>query len=320
MSDGEQQKPETAEEDPQKKPQLELSDYGPTLGLNFDPASYDPKDPDPWLALYLDTSLPIDDRAKEALLRGNDSYSRRYLLPAVRPILFILHLLIKLFRRFFPAWPKSTNWLHGLICWGLKTFATPEANLLILRHFNIGTEILNFIKDNVPDVSVSSHPLKPKAIDDLRANVFLQHDLNIYNFIIELNRELRAQGREIETRNEIDFSSITDGKFGFEEFPTGRLNFIDVQTAIEFYTPVYAAFLSRHDFVRASNSLQLDETVGIYVAKILGSDYHMSLINNRHPMIPLSTFEAGFRLMMHGYDAEALHGYLRLLKRQQASG
>ena len=109
-------------------------------------------------------------------------------------------------------------------------------------------------------------------------------------------------------------------KFGFEEFPTGRLNFIDVQTAIEFYTPVYAAFLSRHDFVRASNSLQLDETVGIYVAKILGSDYHMSLINNRHPMIPLSTFEAGFRLMMHGYDAEALHGYLRLLKRQQAGG
>ena len=43
----------------------------------------------------------------------------------------------------------------------------------------------------------------------------------------------------------------------------------------------------------------------------------MSLINNHHPMVPLSTFEAGFRLMMHGYDAEALHGHLRNCKRAQ---
>ena len=43
----------------------------------------------------------------------------------------------------------------------------------------------------------------------------------------------------------------------------------------------------------------------------------MSLIKNHHPMVPLSPLQAGFRLMMHGYDAEALHGYLRRLKRAQ---
>ena len=34
----------------------------------FDPRLYDAADPDPWLALYLDHSLPIDPPAKRALL------------------------------------------------------------------------------------------------------------------------------------------------------------------------------------------------------------------------------------------------------------
>jgi len=291
----------------------------PATGRRFDPAAHDLNDPDPWLALYLDDSLPFDDQAKQALLCGNDSYSRRFLLPAVRPLVFVFHLAVLFFRRFFLRWPQSTKRLHGLIYWGLKTFATPEANFLILRHFHIGTEILSFIKDNIPGLEVETMPLRPRSLADLKDNVFLQHDLNIYNFIISMNKSLRERQLSIETPDRIDFSSISDSGFEFDAFPAKWTNFIDVQTAIEFYTPVYALFLSRHDFVRAVNSLQLDETMGIYLGRILGSSYHMSLINNHHPMVPLSTFQAGFRLMMHGYDAEALHGYLREAKRAQAS-
>ena len=291
----------------------------PATGSRFDPAAHDLNDPDPWLALYLDDSLPFDDQAKQALLCGNDSYSRRFLLPAVRPLVFVFHLAVLFFRRFFLRWPQSTKRLHGLIYWGLKTFATPEANFLILRHFHIGTEILSFIKDNIPGLEVETVPLRPRSLADLKDNVFLQHDLNIYNFIISMNKSLRERQLSIETPDRIDFSSISDSGFEFDAFPAKWTNFIDVQTAIEFYTPVYALFLSRHDFVRAVNSLQLDETMGIYLGRILGSSYHMSLINNHHPMVPLSTFQAGFRLMMHGYDAEALHGYLREAKRAQAS-
>jgi hypothetical protein len=285
----------------------------------YDARDLDLKDPNPWLALYLDDSLPIDQGAKEALLRGNETLSRRLLLPIAKPFVFVFFFLVQLFRIPFGRFPHFPKTLHNLIYWGLKTFASPEANMLILRHFNIGTEILNFIKDNTPGVEVTSHPLRPTTLAELKDNVFLQHDLNVYNFIIELNAGLRAQEREITPQEVVNFNSITDGPFEFEEFPRKWHNFVDVQTAIEFYTPLYCLFLSRHDFVRASNSLQLDETVGIYLARILGTDYHLSLINNHHPMVPLSTYQAGFRLMMHGYDAEALHGYLRLLKRQQAA-
>ena len=97
----------------------------------------------------------------------------------------------------------------------------------------------------------------------------------------------------------------------------GRL---ELQTTIEAYTPMYALFLPREDFVRASNSLQLDEVVAIYIAKILGTDYHLAFMKNGHPLVPLSTLQAGYRLMMHGPDVEGLHGWLRVLKRRQAAG
>ncbi len=78
--------------------------------------------------------------------------------------------------------------------------------------------------------------------------------------------------------------------------------------------------LPRADFVRAAQSLQLDETVAIYIAKILGSDYHLAFMKNGHPLVPLSTLQAGHRLMMHGLDCEGLHGWLRQIKARQAAG
>lgn len=279
--------------------------------------SHDPKDPDPWHALLLDQSIPIAQEAKAALLRGNQSRSRRYLLPIVRPVIFVFFLFVLFFRMISPRWPHWPKPLHNVIYWGLKTFATPDANRLILRHFIIGTEIMQFIRDNA-GVAAPTVPLRPTTLEDLRDNTFLQHDLNIYNFIIGLNSELKAAGRELSPPQKIDFSAISEGPIELWPLPNGRLNAVDVQTAIEAYTPVYGFFLSRRDFERAANSLQLDETIAIYVAQLLGDDHHLTFVNNHHPMVPLSLFETGFRLMMHGYDAEALHGYLRQKKRLAA--
>ena len=286
----------------------------------FDLARFDPKDPDPWLALYLDQSLPIDEGAKQALLIGNRSISRRWLFPISRPLIFGFFIVVKILRGLSPRRPNMNVTLHRLIHWGLKTFASPEANMLILRHFTLATELLAFIKANAGPVTIDSWPLRPTKLADLRDNVFLQHDLNIYNFIIQLSASLRAQGRDLAPVERPDFSAISDDPIVLEPLPSGRLNVIDVQTAVEAYTPLYALFLPREDFVRAANSLQLDEVVAVYIAKILGTDYHLAFMKNGHPLVPLSTLQAGYRLMMHGLDVEGLHGWLRILKRRQAAG
>lgn len=281
--------------------------------------TYDPHHPDPWLALSLDQSLPLADCAKNALVSGHRSGSRRWLLPLVRPAALAVFVAATGMRMVLPRRPNLNGALHRLIHWGLKTFASPEANTLILRHFHIGTELLAFIKANAGPVEVATVPLRPTSLKALEDNVFLQHDLNVFNFIIQLNQSLRAQGRELEPAARLDFSMISDVPFALEPLPRGPLNIVDVQTAIEAYTPLYALMLPREDFLRAAHSLQLDETIAIYVARILGSDYHMAFLKNGTPLLPASRFSAARRLMLHGLDCEALHGWLRQLKARQGA-
>jgi hypothetical protein len=295
------------------------SDGSPDYPSDFDPGSHDVRDPDTWLALYLDQSIPLDEQAKLALLRSMRRTSRKALLPFMRPWARMWIILITVLRLVLPSAVSSSKALHRFIHWGLKTFVSPEANTLILRHFHIGTELLQFIKDNVPGAEVETVPLRPRKLADLVDNVFLQHDLNIYNFAIGLGRHLRETGREILPPKHVKFDAITDGPFPIEDPPAGTLNRMDLQTAIEIYTPVYQLFLSNKDFWRASNSLQLDEVIGIYIARILGTDYHLNFLNNAHPIVPQSTLRAGWRLMLHGLAAEQLHFHLREWKRRQAA-
>ncbi len=283
----------------------------------FDSLTHDPRDPDPWLALYLDRSIQIDDEAKAALLLSMRSKSRQFLLPAVRPLARLAIALIQVFKTLVPSRFTSSPRLHRLIYWGLKHWVSPEANFLILRHFHIGSEVLAFIASNTPHVDMKLNPLRPQKLEDVRDEIFLKHDLNLFNFIIALNAQLRENNREIEQPPRLDFSCITDGPFPIEEFEKRSWNFIDVQTAIEIYTPLYQLFLTDNDFWRAANSLQLDETIGLYVARILNAPEYLSLVNNKHPIVPLPTIGAGFRLMLHGLAAESLHATLREYKRRQ---
>lgn len=280
---------------------------------------YDPADPDPWLAMELDRTLPFAPAAKAALMKDMGSPSRQWILPFVRPMARLSIVFVQIFRALSPSVPVAPRLLHRLIAWGMRRFVTPEANLLILRHFHLGSEILGFIADNAtPGFRPALAPMRPRRIDDVRDNLFLKHDLNIYNFLIQLNQELERRGTEIGKPDRLDFSAISD-EIEIEPLPRGRLNKIDLQTAIELYTPLYGFLLTDRDFWRAANSLQLDETIGLYAARLTGEEKHLALINNRHPMVPFSTMAAGFRLVLHGLATEVLHGFLRELKRRQAA-
>lgn len=285
----------------------------------FETMPHDPRDPNPWQALYLDQSTPIDPRVKDAWLRDSSSRSRQFILPVARPFARLMIILIQLLRTLLPNSFTSSPLLHRIIAWSLATFVRPEANWLILRHFHIGSEILDFIARNVPGVTVALNPLRPTALAALRDDLFVKHDLNLFNFVINLNRELRAQQREINRPPALDFSGISEGNFGIEEMPGRWHNFIDLQTAIELFTPMYQLFLTDNDFWRATNSLQLDETIAIYIARILEQPHNLVLLNNKHPLVPLATLAAGHRLVLHGLSAEMLYELLARSKQAHAA-
>jgi hypothetical protein len=287
--------------------------------MDYQLENHDFSDPDPWVALGLDRSTFFHTPAKEALLRGNGTRSRQFLLPVVRPLARLSIVLVQLVRIVIPNRLTSSRLLHALIVWGMRNFVSPDANYLIVRHFNIGSQILKFLADNIKDIKIKSHPLHPNTIEDLRGNVFIQHDLNIYNFIIQINALLGASGKKIEPipLDQVDFSAIEDVDHRLAAMPNTWHNFLDLQTAIEIYTPLFALFLADRDFWRSSNSLQLDETIALYVARIFDREAIIGLVNNKHPMVPLSTMEAGFRLMLHGLDAENLYGFVKYMRDQQ---
>lgn len=276
--------------------------------------SHNPADPDPWLALALDKSLPFDPAAKIALIRDQSSGSRQFLLPLVRPLARMTIIVAQLIHIASPRWPHAPRFLHRSIAFGMRRFLSRDANLLILRHFHLGAQILRFISDNAtPGFHPSLAPMTPRKIEDVVDDLFLNHDLNIYNFLIGLNHELERRGDMVRRVEQIDFSAISH-EIELDPLPNGRFNVIDLQTAIELYTPAYAMLLTDRDFWRAANSLQLDETIGLYVARITGEEKHLAMINNRHPLVPFSTLRAGFRLVLHGLSTEVLHGFLRELK------
>ncbi len=279
--------------------------------------AHDPADPDPWLAMYLDGSVPVFDTVKKAWINNLRSRPRQFLLPVVRPLARILIVLLQLWKIVAPRAFTSSAVLHRILVWGLKTWVRPDANWLILRHFHIGSQNLAFIARNIPDVSVPMNPLHPKRIEDLIDHVFLKHDINLFNFVINLNRELRARNIDIEKIPCPDFQDIQPDGFGIEDMPDRWTNFLDLETAIDLFTPVYALFLTDSDFWRATNSLQMDEPVAIYAAKILGMPEQLVLLNNKHPLVPLTTLRAGHRLVLHGLASEMLFALLARLKQEQ---
>lgn len=285
----------------------------------FENLKNDPRNPSHWHTLFLDKSIPFSPDAKAAFLYDSGRKTKQFLLPFVRVASRFFIMLMQVFKAISPNIINAPGTLHKSLYLGMKYMVSPEANYLILRHFYLGSEILRFIKDNVEGTEeMPMNPLKPLSVNDVRDNMFLEHDLNLYNFIINLNAAIAEKGLKVEKVERPDFSALTEGEIPFEPFRDKWSNFMDLSTAIEIFTPVYQFFLTDNDFWRASNSLQLDEVIGIYATTIMDCPEKLVGLNNKHPMIPLPTYGAAFRLTLHGLSTEILHALLVSAKKEMA--
>ena len=55
-------------------------------------------------------------------------------------------------------------------------------------------------------------------------------------------------------------------------------------------------------------------------ATVLAAPEHLILVNNKHPLVPLSTLRAGHRLTIHGLSTEMLHALLIRFRDAQSEG
>jgi hypothetical protein len=275
---------------------------------------YNRRNPNAWDVLYLDQAIPVDLVAKTYMIRDLQNWTRNYLLIPIKFIANIFLAIIMTIKRLLPFQFSAYGLMHKSAAWFLKTFVSPEACYLIVRHICIGSNIINFLIDNGPDPNIEKSTLYPQTVEDLADNAFLEHDLILYNFVWDYHQAERANPNWHEKRKQygLNYDSIQpiDVKI---ELPKHRwFKILDLESAIELFKVFYSLCLTSDEFARAVLSLQLDENFALYFTKITGDSNWNHIIINRHPLAPNSPFQAARDLMLHGIISESLHRYLEM--------
>ncbi|NEP12550.1 MAG: hypothetical protein F6K14_20545 [Symploca sp. SIO2C1] len=277
---------------------------------------YDRNNPNTWQVLEQEQAIPLDAIAKAYMLKDLQSWTRRYLLIPIKIIANLALGLIMTIKRLLPFQFNLYSLMHRAAAFFLQYFVSPEACYLIVRHIGLGSNIINFLIDNGPDTTIAKSKLYPRTIADLADNVFLEHDLILYNFVWDYSQAKQANSNWLEQvqANNLNYESIRSVEVEIDFANCRWLRILDLESAIELFKVFYSFCLTSDEFERAVLSLQLDENFGLYISQITG-DYNWNhVITNRHPLIPNSPFNAARDLFLHGLLTEYLHRYLELKK------
>lgn len=282
--------------------------------MTYLPEPRDRQDPNHWDALYFDQGIPVDPVAKAYMVKDLKSWSRNYLLIPIKVVANISMGIIMTVKRLLPFQFRSYWLMHRLAVGFLNTFATPEACYLIVRHLGIGSNIVNFLIDNGPDPTLPRSTLYPRRVEDLAANAFLEHDIILYNFVLDYHAAQRANPGWLEEvqRRGLDFSSLRPLEVEVDMTRRGWLQVLDMESALELFKICYSLCVTSREFQRAVLSLQFDESFAQYFSQLTGDYRWNHVVTNRHPLAPNSPFAAARDLLLHGVLSEYLHRYLEL--------
>jgi hypothetical protein len=284
-------------------------------GLVIPGLERDRNNPNAWDALYLDQAIPVDPIAKAYMIKDLRSWSRIYLLMPIRILANVLLALIMTVKRLLPFQFSNYKLMHRSAAFFLEHFVSPEACYLIVRHINLGSNIINFLIDNGPDPNIPRSTLYPRSVADLAKNAFLEHDLILYNFVFDWHQAQQENPYwcfEIEEQP-LNFDSIQPVQIDID-FSRQGWRILDLESAIELFKVFYSLCLTSDEFERAVLSLQFDENFAIYVTHVTGDYEWNHIVTNRHPLAPNSPFNAARDLLLHGIVSEYLHRYLELRK------
>jgi hypothetical protein len=283
----------------------------------YSPLPHHRQDPNHWDVVLIDQALPMDPTAKACLVKDKQTWSRIYLLPIIQLISNILLFIVLVIKHVIPVQFHFYGSMHQLASWFLKTWVTPEGAYFVLRHINIGSNIINFLIDNGPDINIEKSNLYPENIDALTKDfMFMKHDFNLYNFIYDYHQAEKVNPNWIQEVHQrgIQFDSIISPSIEVDFSQRKWSQFLDMQSTVELFKVIYCFCLTRHEFERAVVSLQFDESFGLYFSKIM-NDYRWNhVVTNRHPLISNSPFASGRNVFLHAIVTEYLHQYLELEK------
>jgi hypothetical protein len=234
-----------------------------------------PDRPELWSALLADP-LPFDRPTLARVVADQQRWSRRWLYPVVRPFSRVAVTLILVAKRLIPLARLVTahTTMDRLCVWFLRRFVAPESAGLLLRHFVVETNLLDFIVRNAGVSGLPPLALRPTKLRHLGNRAVIEHDLNIYRTLAALGTTATPLRRRCGA--ELDFSMLAVPPLD-EEPATRRLLRLDIQTALCLMNIPFALCLSPDEYRQAVHSLRLDEAVLAVLAILTGDDTYRSL-------------------------------------------
>ena len=229
-----------------------------------------------WEVMFADPSIPMDRATLRLVILDQRRPSRALLYPWVRVLSGMTVTLIVVGKRICPIRFSAHATMDRMCLWFLRRFVSPTAVALLIRHFIVETNLLNFCLRNARPSGAAAVGLRPVTLSDLGNRAVIEHDLNVYRVLFALGGAVppeRPQPSQPDQprRPDLDFGMLEVPKVDAEP-ETRRLLNLDIQTALCLMNIPFAFCLTPGEYRRAVHSLRLDTSLLSVLAALTGDD------------------------------------------------
>lgn len=219
-------------------------------------------DPSMWEAIYSDPSIPLDRSVVRQIIDDQRRPSRRWLYPIARIFSRVLVTIIQVLKRILPFRWMPLRAMDFLCIGYLRRFVSVGAVELLLRHFVIETNLVNFILRNTKS-GMEPVTLRPDTLTELGNAAVVEHDVNVYDVLIALD------GVDLTPDGPLDFSHLDIPPLDADP-GARRLTRLDIQTALCFMNIPFAISLTLEEYRRAVHSMRFDDSFLEILAVVTG--------------------------------------------------
>ncbi len=270
----------------------------------------DSSGPSLWEVMAADPSIPIDQTTLRMVIGDQRRPSRAFLYPWVRVLSRVAVTIIVAGKRVFPIRFSAHATMDRLCLWFLRRFVSPAAVSLLVRHFIVETNLLNFCVRNADVPGAAEVSLRPTTLAGLGNRAVIEHDLNVYRVLLALGRAGPLSQRD---RARLDFGML--GIPAIDPEPhTRRFVNLDIQTALCLMNIPFAFCLTPAEYRRAVHSLRLDTSLLSVLAAVTGDSTFLGWRPGSLPVRVDSNVDVPVLVYEHAVLCEYAHARLCQLR------
>jgi hypothetical protein len=218
--------------------------------------------------MAVDPSIPMDRATLRLVIRDQRRPSRVVLYPWVRIVSRVAVTIIVGGKRIVPIRFSAHATMDRMCLWFLRRFVSPSAVALLIRHFIVETNLLNFCVRNARVPGLAAVGLRPVTLSGLGDRAVIEHDLNVYRVLFALGGAAVPAGQH---HGGLDFDMLDVPEVDPEP-ETRRLLNLDIQTALCLMNIPFALCLTPMEYRRAVHSLRLDVSLLTVLASLTGDE------------------------------------------------